>query len=564
MLRARYILLWLVLLLPVMLQAEYYVINNYKVDIKILGSEGIFEVKESITVAFSEPRHGIYRFIPTTYRIDNKETSIKIYDVKVSGFQYDTYQQGSDLIIKIGSPDEYVEGIQTYNISYKVKKGFMFMENWTEFYWNLTGNEADVPIGKLSYSIQLDKSMPMDSTDYFISTGSYGARKKDATISYYLNKFSGETTRSLNPREGVTVGIKLPLDYVKRPSKWELLFEEYGLAGIGGLLFLFISVLFYRLWSKYGKDYPIIKAVEFQPPKELTPSEAGVIIDEKADDVDILALLPFWANNGKITIERIPKKGWLGKDDHILNKISNLDEKAAPYERIIFNGLFDGRKSVSTSSLENTFYEYLKSGKASLKTHVEGMGVYYPISIHMQIYVTIASVILAILAVLLGMFFSSFILTVGLGLGAIAGMIAAANMLKKNEYGVKLYQQVLGFKMFVKSAEKDRIERLLKDDPDYFEKTLPYAMIFGYAKEWSSKFDGLLLEPPKWYVTQGGYMPGYTFMPSDFGQVFDSGIRDIQSAFSSVPASSGGGGFSGGGGGGFSGGGFGGGGTGSW
>ena len=31
--------------------------------------------------------------------------------------------------------------------------------------------------------------------------------------------------------------------------------------------------------------------------------------------------------------------------------------------------------------------------------------------------------------------------------------------------------------MFVKAAEKDKIERMLKDDPDYFEKTLPYAMI---------------------------------------------------------------------------------------
>ena len=563
MYKIRNIVLLLILLFPLIAKAEYYVINDYKIDIRVIGSEGVFEVNEVITVQFSEPRHGIYRFIPVIYRLDGEEASIKVYDIKVEGFKFDKYEQGSNLVVRIGDANKYVEGIQTYKISYKVKKGFLFKEDWTEFYWNLTGNETTVPTTQVSFSVQLDKSIPMEVKDYFVTTGALGAQGKDASISYYMGKFSGKTTKSLNPYEGVTVGIKLPVDYVRRPSYWEVLFEKYGSAGIGGLFFLLISGIFYRLWSKYGKDYPIVRMVEFQPPKGLTPSEAGVIIDEKADNVDILALLPYWAHQGLITIERIPKKGWGAKDDHLLTKVGTLDTNVAPYEKIIFQALFDGRKSVLTSTLENTFFEHMKSAKSSLQMHINDIGVYYPVSVKMQIYITVASVILGIVAVIMGMVFESFVLGLGLGLGAGVGMFFGAHMLKKNELGVKYYQQVLGFKMFVKSADKDRIERLLKDDPDYFEKTLPYAMIFGYAKEWSKKFDGLLLEPPKWYITPGGYYHGQAFMPSEFGQVFDSGIRDIQSAFSSVPSSSGGGGFSGGGGG-FSGGGFGGGGTGSW
>ena len=38
------------------------------------------------------------------------------------------------------------------------------------------------------------------------------------------------------------------------------------------------------------------KAVKYTPPKELNPSEAGVLIDERADNIDILALLPYWAH----------------------------------------------------------------------------------------------------------------------------------------------------------------------------------------------------------------------------------------------------------------------------
>lgn len=553
------------LLIPLSTKAEYYDIDDYRVDIKVHGSEGYFEVKEVMTVRFSEPRHGIFRFIPVVYSKDGEKASIKIYDVDVQGFKYTTYDEGSNLVVRIGDANKYVDGVQTYTISYKVKKAFMFMDEWTEFYWNLTGNESQVSTNKVSFSITLDKSIPMDKKDYFVNTGAYGDQGKDATISYYLNTFKGETTRSLNPYEGVTVGIKLPLDYVRRPTAWEIWMEKYGAMGIGGLFFLIISGVFYRLWSKYGKDYPIINAVEFQPPKELTPSEAGVIIDEKADNVDILALLPYWAHNGLITIERIPGKSWLGKDDHKLIKIGNLADTAANYERIIFNRLFEDGNSVLISSLKNTFYEYLSSAKNELQSHIKNMGVYYPVSLKLQIYITVASVLLAIAGIFLGFIFQSFVLGLALGLSAVVGLAFGAVMLKKNELGVRLYQHVNGFRMFVKSADKDRIERLLRDDPDYFEKTLPYAMIFGYAKEWSRKFDGLLIEPPKWYVSPGGYYHGQAFMPSEFGQVFDSGIRDIQSAFSSVPSSSGGGGggFSGGGGG-FSGGGFGGGGSGSW
>ncbi|MBK8622233.1 MAG: hypothetical protein IPN79_10835 [Saprospiraceae bacterium] len=58
-----------------------------------------------------------------------------------------------------------------------------------------------------------------------------------------------------------------------------------------------------------------------------------------------------------------------------------------------------------------------------------------------------------------------------------------------------MYQETLEFKMFVKAAEKDKIERMLQDDPMYL-KNIALCHGFGYAKSWSKKFEGLLLEPP--------------------------------------------------------------------
>ena len=557
----RYAFVILLISFSTVSRAEYFVIRDYKVDIKVHGSKGTFDVNESITVEFSEPRRGIFRNIPYRYRIDGKEVEIGISGVDVSGFDYKTSKEGNDFVVRIGDPDIYVEGVQTYNISYSVKKAFLFMEDHNEFYWNIIGNSWQVPIDSVHFTVTLDKSIPMSENDYYVYTGLSGEKGQDATVQYYMDKFQGSSTRSFNPNEGLTLAINLPFDYIARPGKWEVLWEKYGMAGIGGSLFLIIAGLFYRTWYRYGKDYQIVRMVQYVPPKDLTPAEAGMIIDEKADNVDILSLLPYWAHNGHITMRRIPKT-W-GKDDHELTKISELPTSAAPYERIVFDGLFSDGDAVLISSLENSFYQYLQSAKTSLKAHLETMGVYYPISIKMQIYTAVIAVFLGILGIFLGFIFQSFALGLGLGLSSAVGLFFANFMLKKNEKGVQLYQEVLGFKMFVKAAEKDMIERMLKDDPEYFEKTLPYAMIFGYAKQWSKKFDGLLLEPPKWYVSPYGmYYHGNTFSPSEFGSSFDSGIRDIQSVFTSMPSSSGGGGSFGGGG--SSGGGFGGGGGGSW
>ncbi len=105
------------------------------------------------------------------------------------------------------------------------------------------------------------------------------------------------------------------------------------------------------------------------------------------------------------------------------------------------------------------------------------------------------------------------------------------------------------------------IERLMKEDPLYYDKTMPFALAFGYLKQWNHQFEGLLTQPPSWYGSPGmhGAYLGQSW--NTFSESFPSEINSIGSAFTSAPSSSGSGG---GGGGGFSGGGSGGGGGGSW
>ena len=133
-------------------------------------------------------------------------------------------------------------------------------------------------------------------------------------------------------------------------------------------------------------------------------------------------------------------------------------------------------------------------------------------------------------------------------------------MKRPTEKGDLAKQQTNGFKMFIEKAEKDKLEFLLRDDPSYFEKTLAYAVVFGMAKKWARKFDGLNLQPPGWY--HGASWSGSTvgaFNAASFTDSFTGSMSSMSSTMVSSPSSS-----SSSSGGGSSGGGFGGGGGGSW
>ena len=127
-------------------------------------------------------------------------------------------------------------------------------------------------------------------------------------------------------------------------------------------------------------------------------------------------------------------------------------------------------------------------------------------------------------------------------------------------YRTEMMGRLLGFREFISTAERSRLESLQQDDPQYFYKILPYAMVFGLSDKWASLFKDISVEQPDWYQSSTPLM-GYA-MASHLTSSLTSSVNDAITTISHS-SSDGGGGF-GGGGGGFSGGGGGGGGGGSW
>lgn len=143
----------------------------------------------------------------------------------------------------------------------------------------------------------------------------------------------------------------------------------------------------------------------------------------------------------------------------------------------------------------------------------------------------------------------------GLGLVCVLGMVICLKYLpKRTPYGNEILGKLKGFRNFLETAEKDKLETMVIQDPTYFYNILPYTYVLGVSDKWIKKFESISLQAPSWYDSPNA------FDMMTFGSFMNSTMTSAQSVMSSSPSSD----SSGSSGGGSSGGGSGGGGGGSW
>jgi uncharacterized membrane protein YgcG len=381
------------------------------------------------------------------------------------------------------------------------------------------------------------------------------------------------TRDPLRYHEGLTVAVAFDKGFVHEPtgidkislflrSNWPL-----------GLPFVTFVIMFYLWWTR-GRD-PRLRpiAAQYEPPDQLTPGEAGTLVDNSADMRDITSSIVDLAVRGYMVIEEHQKDRMLGlvhdKDyNFILKKDRSEWSKLKPHEQVLLNGFFTMGtvgETISMSSLENRFYKNLPDIKSRIFETLVTHGYYRrrPDSVRAS-YIAIGVVVGVLLvwggasiASSMGMAPLTFIIAGILT----AGIICAFGwfMPAHTEQGARALEGVLGFEDFLNHVESDRFNRTIKT-PQMFEKFLPFAMALGVEKNWSKAFQGIMTQPPDWY--RGSYGPN--FYPMMFTNDLSTMSSRASSVMASAPRSSGGSGFGGGGGGGFSGGGFGGGGGGGF
>ena len=548
-------------------------IENFDAHIGV-GSNGTIDVIETIRAHFiGAGWHGLYRSIPVEYVTPQGLNYTLFLDVKQvtdgSGhnlkFESSRVRHYRKLKIYIPNADN---SVQTVSIEYTVSDAIKFFEDHDELYWNVTGDEWDVPIQSVHAQILLPSGASNIRATAF--TGIYGSRAKDAEIDVAGNGVEVRTTAPLPYHAGLTVAVAIDKGAIREPTAA----DEIGrFLRSNWPLFLPVAVfcvMFYLWWTR-GRD-PRLRpiAAQYEPPNQLTPGEAGTLVDNAANMRDITASIVDLAVRGYLIIEEVQKDRMLGlmheKDyNFILQKDRSQWSALKAHEQALLDGFFTAGtagETISMDSLQNRFYKTLPVMRSGIFDSLVSQGFYKrrPDGVR-STYIGAGVVIGAFmiwgggaLGRAMGNAPTPFIIG-----GIVSAIVICAFgwfMPAHTEQGTRALEGVLGFEDFLNHVEADRFNRTIKT-PQMFEKFLPFAMAFGVEKNWSKAFDGIMTQPPGWY--RGGSGP--IFYPVNFTNNLNSMSSRASTVMASAPRSSGGSGF---GGGGSSGGGFGGGGGGGF
>ena len=341
--------------------------------------------------------------------------------------------------------------------------------------------------------------------------------------------------------QGLTVVVGFPKGIVSQPTAWQIVLKIIMDNPILGLPLLVLIVMF-LLWYKKGRD-PVGRTVimaEYDAPKDLSPSESGAILKEKVDPKFISAEIINLAVAGYVKITRLEEKilGFIDHADYQLDLIKKADDGLSGLHKQLVADLFGSAETIKISQLKNTFYIHIKELS---KVIMDGLvqRLYFPEDPNkVRMNYHFVGAIFLFIGAFIGKFFPNthsfgtlyFILSFILS-GIIISCFSFI-MPKRTVDGDAARQYILGLKLYLSMAEKDRLKftDAPEANPQRFEKLLPYAMVLGVENEWAQQFNGIYNQPPSWY--NDPYARGFNSI------LFISSLNNFSAATNTVLVSS--------------------------
>ena len=541
---------------------ENWEISSFHSGIQVNADSTLIITEQIVADFTNEAHHGIFRAIPIKYKDEfgNKMTIrfklISVTDEDGNDWWQETTYEGDNVKIKTGDPDRYLSWPVTFNIKYEVNllDKITQFEDHDEIYWNVTGHEWPVPILQTSATVHLPKGIPQAEVDTICFAGYLGTTAQNCRSNIEKNR-ANFSTGTLNFAEGLTIAVSIPKGFIVEPTLSQkiiwFLQDNWGLA-----LPIITFLVLYFLWFTRGKDPQTNRDTvmpRYKPPKNMTPSELGTLIDERADMRDITSAIVDLAIRGYLKISE-------KSSDFTFIKLKDYkgDNTLKQHEKTIMKAIFNGIDKRKLSELTNKFYRDLPQIKKDIYKQLKDDGLFpsNPENVRNFYYTIGGGILFALFFLPLAMFFS-IATNVGIAASAIIILIFARYMPAKTKKGVDAFYEAKGLEEYIDTAEKDRIK--FQEKENIFEELLPFAMTLGIADKWTKAFEGIYKNASSWYEGSGDgqFSTGYFL-----GRI-NRMTNKMNTTFTSAPrsASSGGSGFSSGG---FSGGGFGGGGGGSW
>ncbi len=539
----------------------------------VLHFAATLEVHADATVAVTEriiydfgsnERHGIYRDIPVVYPTTLGKTSIKLSNVSVKdetgkGYEFEVSSSGKDKEIKIGDPDVLISGTKTYIISYTVARAAGYFADYDELYWNVTGNEWQVPIQDASAEVTLPKAISKKDIRAACYQGSFGSSAACASFTVGVSNEATDDTdhvyfasSALLPGEGLTVAVGFPKGVIYEPTMWERVVQTVKDNWIVGMPLLVLLCMWY-VWYRKGRDPKGRGTIiaEYESPDALTPIETSALMHGSVKNSALSAEIVYLASKGYLSITRTEEKGLVfTSHDYTLKRLKQ-SEGLPEFDRLLLDGIFTSDE-VRLSELKNKFYKNLPDiKKAVMKSVIQKK--YYPTDPqNIIVSYVLGGILLGFVLVVLGAATDAGALNIVSGiLSGLIVIVFAFVMPKVTQKGAEAKEKVKGLELYLNVAEKDRINfhNAPEKNPQLFEKLLPFAMVLGVEAAWAKQFEGMYMPPPGWYNDSSGAGFNSVIFANSMHSFSDTARSNLVSA-PQGGSGSGGGGFSGGGGGG--------------
>ena len=285
----------------------------------------------------------------------------------------------------------------------------------------------------------------------------------------------------------------------------------------------------------------IIEVVEFSAPDGMTPADAGYVIDKSIDDRDISSLLIYWAEKKYIEIIQNEDK------TVILKKLKDADDKMKVYEQTMFNTVFSQKVEVNLKDLPviikpitSTIKKQIKdeNNKKYFNSKIESTSTWLTLGITCllvflsyffgsggtfsiicgviifaistifsnicnKVYIQkkLKAIILYIVGIVLFLIFAllnliySFTNLYVLGLITITTFLCLLTYILcpfleyRTKEGQFVVGRLLGLKKYLEVTEKEKIEMLIKENPEYFYNIIPYAYVLNVSNEWIENYN---------------------------------------------------------------------------
>jgi len=314
----------------------------------------------------------------------------------------------------------------------------------------------------------------------------------------------------LGPHDHLLIDVAIPHGIIAAPPAWQRVVWFVRANTIVLLPLIVLAVMMVLRWIKGVPEERSESIVaRYEPPAGLTPAEVGLLIDDSLDARDITATLIDLAVRKYIRLEQgTPDQGVeFAGQDFVLRLLRPMEEwkDLAPHEQTVLFHTFYGGQWTKLSSLSLRFYSVVPALQAQLGARLRLKGFYW-IDPQTAPWLRLFNVLVLCAILYAVQWFGLFSFGDSWLLSLIAIVVSAGivhllgrNLTAKTMKGMRAYREIQGFRDFLNTVDRDRLERL---PAELFERCLPYAMALGVEHHWADAFCGMAIGPPDWFDSE--------------------------------------------------------------